>query len=377
MRALINALIIHFTLNILVFLKGLHVFEQKKISRIILISVFSIELFVYTFGFIFYRNLPENVNQITRFIGTSWMFFLLYSGGIWLLCDILYLIFNLIRRKSWKPRAQSMKYKIISFYATIIVVIAIMYNGNKRFQNPVVQQIPITLNKSAGELKTIRVAMIGDLHLGWMISKKEAIRFVDLIMAQKPDLILFVGDIIDSNIEPILDENLDIELSKLNAPLGVFSCTGNHEYRYDAEEKIQLLNKTGITILRDSAIFIDSLFYVIGREDRIVPNRKSLNEILSIYNIDRSRPIIVLNHTPDNLDEEVEAGADIALYGHTHHGQSFPGNIVTEKVFELAYGYLKKDSTHLYVTSGIGLVGPQYRIGTVSEIVMLNIQFQN
>jgi predicted MPP superfamily phosphohydrolase len=310
-------------------------------------------------------------------MGTSWMLFLLYSGGIWLITDLLYIFINRVRRKSWRFRGQSKKYKISSFSIAIVVVLAIMAHGHKKFLNPVIQQIPISIDKSAGDLKSIRVAMIGDLHLGWMINREHTEKFVNLIMEQKPDLILFVGDILDSNIDPIINQKMDIELARLHAPLGVFSCTGNHEYRYDAEEKIQLLNDAGITMLRDSAILVDSLFYIIGREDRIVIDRKSLKDILSEQRVDRAKPIIVLNHTPDDLREEADAGVDIALYGHTHHGQVFPGNIATELVFELAHGYKKKEDTHFYVTSGLGLVGPQFRIGTVSEIVMLNIKFKN
>ena len=376
MRALINAFIIHLTLNLLVFLKGWHVFDRKKWVRIILISVFAIELLIYTAGFIFYRHLPDNINQLIRVMGTSWMLLLLYSGGIWLITDLIYIFINRIRRKSWRFRGQSQKYKISSYIITILFVLVIMINGHIKFLNPVVQQIPITINKSGGDLDSIRVAMIGDLHLGWMINKKHTKRFVDLIMSQNPDLILFVGDIIDSNIDPIIEQSMDEELARLYAPFGVFSCTGNHEYRYDAEEKIQLLNDVGITMLRDSAVLVDSLFYIIGREDRIVLERKSLEEILNEQGVDRSKPIIVLNHTPDNLSEEADADVDLALYGHTHHGQAFPGNIATEIVFEVAHGYKKKDNTHFYVTSGLGLVGPQFRIGTVSEIAMINIKFK-
>ena len=367
MRALINAFIIHLTLNLLVFLKGWHVFDRKKWVRIILISVFAIELLIYTAGFIFYRHFPDNINQLIRVMGTSWMLLLLYSGGIWLITDLIYILINRIRRKSWRFRGQPQKYKISSYIITILFVLVIMINGHIKFLNPVVQQIPISINKSGGELDFIRVAMIGDLHLGWMINKKHTKRFVDLIMSQNPDLILFVGDIIDSNIDPIIEQNMDEELARLYAPFGVFSCTGNHEYRYDAEEKIQLLNDVGITMLRDSAVLVDSLFYIIGREDRIVLDRKSLEEILNEQGVDKSKPLIVLNHTPDNLSEEADAGVDIALYGHTHHGQAFPGNIATEIVFEVAHGYKKKEDTHL--------VGPQFRIGTVSEIAMINIKF--
>lgn len=377
MRALINAFIIHLTLNLLVFLKGWYVFDHKKWARIILVLVFTIELLIYSAGFFLYRHFPENVNQFIRVLGTSWMLFLLYSAGIWFISDLLYIIIKRIRIKTWILRGQSQMYKISSFTITIIIVLVVMVDGHIKFLNPVVQQIPISINKSGGNLDSIRVAMIGDLHLGWMINREHTKRFVNLIMAQKPDLILFVGDIIDSNIDPILEQNMDKELARLHAPFGVFSCTGNHEYRYDAEEKIQLLNDAGIQMLRDSAILVDSLFYVIGREDRIVLDRKSLEDILTEQDVDRSKPLIVLNHTPDDLDEEADAGVDLALYGHTHHGQAFPGNIATEIVFEVAHGYKKKENTHFYVTSGLGLVGPQFRIGTVSEIAMINIKFNN
>lgn len=377
MRALINAFIIHLTLNILVFLKGWNAFEGKRTIRIIMIVIFGTELITYTIGFIFYRYLPESVTQFIRVMGTSWMLFLLYCGGLWLVIDLVNAIRQKISRRPWRIRDQSRRFKIISYLVPMVIVIGIMVHGRYRFMHPVVQQVSITTHKTAEKMDSVRIAMIGDLHLGYMINRKHTKRFVDLIMAQQPDLILFVGDIIDGHIEPILQQRMDEELARLHAPLGVFSCTGNHEYRYDAEEKISLLNNAGITILRDSAVLIDSSFYVIGREDKVMPTRKPLRKILSDQSVEMSKPVIVLNHTPDNLAEEADAGADIALYGHTHHGQAFPGNIATEMTFEVAHGYKKKGDTHVYVTSGIGLVGPQYRIGTVSEMVMLNVKFNH
>lgn len=376
MRALINAFIIHLTLNILVFLKGWNAFEGKKTARIIMVIVFGLELLVYSIGFIFYRHLPEAITQFIRVMGTSWMLFLLYSGGLWLIIDLVNMIRQKLSHRPWRIRAQSRRFKIITYLIPMVIVAGIMVHGRYRFMHPVVQQVPVTVDKSAGEMDSVRIAMVGDLHLGYMINRKHTKRFVDLIMAQKPDLILFVGDIIDAHVEPILQQRMDEELSRLYAPLGVFSCTGNHEYRHDAEKKIELLNNAGIIILRDSAVLIDSSFYVVGREDKVVLTRKPLREILTDQSVEMSKPVIVLNHTPDNLAEEVDAGTDIALYGHTHHGQAFPGNIATELTFEVAHGHKKKGNTHIYVTSGIGLVGPQYRIGTVSEMVMLTVKFR-
>ncbi|MCE5206139.1 MAG: metallophosphoesterase [Porphyromonadaceae bacterium] len=377
MRALINAFIVHLTLNILVFLKGWYAFDEKKWARILLTLIFGVELVVYSFGLLFFRIIPDPVTQFIRVMGTSWMLFLLYAGGLWLIIDMTYIIRRRIQRQSWRFKDQPRKYRIITFLLPIVLVSGVMVHGHYKFLHPVVQQVPVTVNKKAGEIDSLRIAMVGDLHMGWMINRKHTKRFVDLIMAQKPDLILFVGDIIDSHIEPILAERMDEELSRLAAPLGVYSCTGNHEYRHDAEEKIQLLNDAGIIVLRDSAVLIDSAFYVVGREDKVIHNRQSTKNLFSTQGIDLDKPVIVLNHTPDDLNEEVQAGADIALYGHTHHGQSFPGNIATQIVFEVAHGYKKKQNTHIYVTSGIGLVGPQYRIGTVSEMVMLTVKLRD
>ncbi|MBF6629068.1 MAG: metallophosphoesterase [Proteiniphilum sp.] len=376
MRALINAFIIHLTINILVYLKGYHAFEGKKWGRIILTILFGTELLVYATGFFFYRHLPEQITQLIRVMGTSWMLFLLYSGGVLLLIDLCYLIWRKQLRNPLRSiRRQPHRLKMHFFLVTIVIVTAIMIHGRYRFMHAVVQQVPVTVNKRAGDLDSVRIAMIGDLHLGWMIDRSHTNRFVNLIMAQQPDLILFVGDIFDSQIEPVLQQRMDEELKRLSAPLGVYTCTGNHEYRYESEQKIKLLNDVGITVLRDSAVLVDSAFYVVGREDIVIHHRKSTEDLLTDQQVDRSKPVILLNHTPNNLDEEAEAGVDIALYGHTHHGQAFPGNIATEMLFEVAHGYKKKGDTHVYVTSGIGLVGPQYRIGTVSEMVMLTVTF--
>lgn len=377
MRALINAFIIHLTINILVYLKGYHAFEGKKRGRILLSIFFGAEFLFYTTGFFFYRHLPDQITQLIRVMGTSWMLFLLYSGGLWLIIDLIYLIRKKQLRKPWQTlKKQPQRLKLLFFLVPIVIVAGIMVHGRHRFMNPEVQQLSVTVNKAAGDYDSVRIVMIGDLHIGWMIDRSHTRRYVNLIMAQQPDIILFVGDILDSHIEPILQQQIDEELKRLHAPMGVYSCTGNHEYRFESEEKIALLNNAGITVLRDSAVLIDSAFYVVGREDIVIPTRKTTEELLAHQRVDRSKPVIVLNHTPDNLDEEADAGADIALYGHTHHGQAFPGNVATEMLFEVAHGYKKKGDTHVYVTSGLGLVGPQFRIGTVSEVVVLTVKFQ-
>ena len=91
--------------------------------------------------------------------------------------------------------------------------------------------------------------------------------------------------------------------------------------------------------------------------------------------LDPEKPVIVIDHQPRELEELSSAGADLDLCGHTHDGQTFPGNIVTSLIWENSCGYLKKGGMHNIVTSGAGIFGPYMRVGTKSEIVEINVKF--
>lgn len=370
------ALFVHLSINIYIFLKGFRLLEEKKTWRAIFVSFFVIEFALYLTGLLLYPVLPTHIVRFLWLMGSTWMVFIFYMTLLWLVID---LILYVNKRKPFlghylneNPRTSG----AIFFALTTLSIASIMYMGNHRFRFPAVTKQEITINKSGGDVSSLRVVMISDIHFGYLIDRRYAKRYVDMIIAQEPDIVLFGGDVIDAEIEPLINQNMQDELLRLNPPMGVYGITGNHEYRYQSETKINWLNDVAkIKMIRDSAVLIDSSFYIVGREDWVYVGRKGLKTILDEQNVDTSMPMIVLNHTPNDLDEEMENGADIALYGHTHDGQIFPFNILTRLVFEESNGYKKKGNTNVYVSSGAGLSGPQYRIGTRSEIVVLDVTF--
>ncbi len=370
------ALFVHLSINVYIFLKGMRLLEEKKTWRAIFASFFIIEFTLYLTGLLLYPILPMNIVRFLWLMGSTWMVFIFYMTLMWLIID---LVLYLNRKKpvlgsyfNNHPRNSG----AIFFTVTTLSIVAIMYIGNRNFRYPVVTKQEITINKSAGNISSMRIVAISDLHLGYLIDKRYAKRYVDLIMEQNPDLVVFVGDIVDAEIDPLVNQKIHQEFIRLTPPLGVYGCTGNHEFRYQAQAKINWIhNYANIKMIRDSAVLINNSFYLIGREDYVYSQRADLKTIIEEQNIDTSMPMIVLNHTPDNLDEEMENGADIALYGHTHDGQIFPFNILTRMIFEVSSGYKQKGDTHVFVSSGVGLSGPQYRIGTKSEIVVLDVTF--
>jgi len=141
---------------------------------------------------------------------------------------------------------------------------------------------------------------------------------------------------------------------------------------------VKYIESKNIKVIRDTAYLIDNSFYLSGREDKDIvrfthKNRKPLKDILS--EVDHQLPVILMDHQPFGLNQAVENGVDLQLSGHTHHGQFWPINFITKKIYEVSWGYLLKGKTHIYVSCGYGTWGPPVRIGSKPEIVHFKISF--
>ena len=130
--------------------------------------------------------------------------------------------------------------------------------------------------------------------------------------------------------------------------------------------------------MRDSSEVVNNSFILVGREDVSKQNftqkrRKSLSEILNSST--ENLPVILLDHTPYKLKEAQDNRIALQLSGHTHNGQMFPINLITNLISELSWGYMKKGSTHYYVSSGVGSWGPRVKLASDAEIVNIKLNF--
>lgn len=126
-------------------------------------------------------------------------------------------------------------------------------------------------------------------------------------------------------------------------------------------------------------MLVEDSFYLYGRADeerpgRGIDERRTAEELTE--DMDMDKPVIVIDHEPKELDALAHAGVDLDLCGHTHDGQMFPGNVTIKLMWENAYGYLKKGKMHNIVTSGVGVFGPNMRVGTKSEICAIDVSFR-
>ena len=210
--------------------------------------------------------------------------------------------------------------------------------------------------------------MLTDLHLGYHNRRAEFSRWVDMLNAEKPDLILIGGDIIDISVHPLLEENVAEEFRRLTAP--VYACLGNHEYYSGDINAEKFYREAGIHLLKDSVATVLGI-NIIGRDDRTNLRRASVETL--IKKTDTSKFTILLDHQPYHLEEAEKAGIDFQLSGHTHYGQVWPISWIEDAIYENAYGPLTKGKTRYFVTSGIGIWGGKFRIGTRSEYLVATI----
>lgn len=316
------------------------------------------------------RNIfPDNVAKVMAFIGFSYMIVVIYLLLSFLITDIVRLA-NL--GLHFAPAGMK-DFRLGAFVVSMVLILVAMLVGNYNFNNPEIVNLNIKSEKPL-QGKKLRIVAASDLHLGVSIDKKMLQKYVTLINAQNPDIVVFAGDIADHSTEPIIRQNMAEEFREIQSKLGVFAITGNHEYFGESPYTLENYLKTaGVTYLRDSVALVDSSFYIVGRDDKMNAKRLPLNELVS--GVDSQKTMILLDHQPFHLYEAANNNFDLQISGHTHNGQFFPGSLIVKRMYEVAHGYLKKDRTHYYVSSGLGLWGPQYRIGTQSELVVIDMEY--
>ncbi|WP_462413409.1 metallophosphoesterase [Neobacillus sp. Marseille-QA0830] len=327
--------------------------------------LYSIILVMFAYSFIIGRWAGEND-------------FINWAGAIWLglFCFLLLLLpladLTVFLTKYTKiAKDKAIKWSGI---VTILVTASLFMAGVYTAYHPVVTTYHIKISKHVEGKKNYKIVMASDLHFSYMIGSGQAEKLVKKINSLNPDLVLLPGDIISDDIEPYLDEGIPVILKKMKAP--VYASLGNHDREDPDVDLISIFNNSGMTVLADEVVELDNGITLVGRKDRGYQDVKRMGLTELMKPVNPVKPVILLEHQPYDLDIAKTNGVDLMVSGHTHQGQVFPGNLVTDKIYENDWGYLKKDQLHSIVSAGYGFWGTPLRLGTLSEIVQIDIRFE-
>ncbi len=350
--------------------------DLSSFFKYTLLIIYVCETLLYFTGLLFGNRLSVDTVKIIQEINGVWVIFQLYLTFLILIFDLIfyfkrYLYFSKFREKTIRQT------KIIVFNSTLFFIGFQLYIGYNNYKNPVAKHFDYTFNQSPNSgtkpLQTYKMVLASDIHLGYIIGKNMLEKYVDLINSQHPDIIVINGDLIDYDMRPLVEGKMQDELKKLKANKGVFFIPGNHEYKLNPDIRLKWITQSGITILKDTIINIDEKLWLIGRDDASnKKNRKTMPDLMTGF--DTGKPCIMLAHQPKDIKESCEWNIPLTLCGHTHRGQVFPANLLSNWLYTNSYGWQKRGNCTSFTTSGLGLSGFPLRIGSRSEIIVFDIK---
>ena len=332
----------------------------------------------YPFGRVLERFWQSWFSDLITWVGAFWLAAMFYFFLIVLVVDIINLLGWLLPSLPSFLVHPTAGLKAIYLYSIMGLIGLVLILGHLNAVNPRIRTIDIQTGKKAVGMKEIRIVMASDIHLGTIIGPRRVGKLVNTINGLKPDIVMLAGDVVDEDLKPVIRQNLGESLRKISAPLGVYGIMGNHEYIGGAEAASKYLGEHGITMLRDKVVNIKGMFYLAGREDRSsgsFAGRKRLPLDTLLKGLDRERPIVLMDHQPFNLEEAEQQQVTLQLSGHTHNGQLWPLNYITDAIYEIGMGYKKIGNTHFYVSPGYGSWGPPVRTGHRPEIALIKLKF--
>jgi predicted MPP superfamily phosphohydrolase len=367
----------HFYILLAYLLPGIYLFFRIKYLfigkkyRLLYISIFLALWLIY----------PISEGLSREETGLFFRALSLFSG--FLLAFYLYLFLSLIVFEFFlitnrlfgffsTERRRGLSFRISVFSGMMALSILTVVAGIINLNTIRVSSYQIKVPAKCSTLDHLRIVYAADLH----IQQNTSLRFIEQFVRKannlNTDLMLYGGDIVEGDRADETNEQIESLLRQIRTSYGSFAVIGNHEM-HRGQQQWNFFRKAGISLLCDTVIRMDSLFYLAGRLDERAGNRKTVQQLLDSTLTDL--PVILLDHRPTDLEAVSRSTADIQLSGHTHHGQMFPINLITKNIYELSWGYKRKVNTHFFVTSGLRLWGPAVKTAGKSEIILVDVSF--
>lgn len=314
---------------------------------------------------------------------------------IYLLWCVIRLVLLAVRRRRLEKERSIFAARIL-LAATVVVSAVMCVAGTFKNADYQIREARVELPKVAVSPdlaqapRPFTILFFTDLHIDPLFDRAKLERMIHDADSLRPDYIVFGGDFADVHDSALTLDGYDTLVAQLGsaARIGALAVNGNHEgYQERSGSDLKgFLHRAGWKFLDDET-YCDSLVCITGRTDfqvsraRDIP-RKTLSELAPAplltdsaqSTLVDSRPWIIVDHQPKGIEPEHTGRLpDLALSGHTHDGQFFPGTVIIDFVWRLAYGFGELDGVKWLVSSGVGSWGPPVRIGSETEMWLLRL----
>lgn len=269
----------------------------------------------------------------------------------------------------WNPRLGSAPFG----WSAIVLAFLFSAFGFWNATHPKVARVTVHMRDLPAEWRGKTIAQISDLHLGFSVGRSFAERVVEMVNAERPAAVVITGDLFDGDDARL--SNLAGVLNGLNPPMGIYFVTGNHETYVGVERVEEALRGTKVHVLNDEMATPGGLEIVgIAYPDR-GEHKDVAAAIRNVRGFDPARASVLLYHSPVGIPEIKATGIRLQLSGHTHRGQLFPFQFITQQVYgKYDHGLNVEGNFAIYTSSGTGTWGPRMRTSARAEIAIIRLE---
>ena len=337
-------------------------FVDQHISKKVLIGAAVILWAIFYLGRIVGHGGTGILAVALEFMGMTWMAVLFLTFVLLVTIDLFTLFGFLMPKVSPSLRGWAL-------------LAGVTLSGIALFQGlrpPVIETYEVSLPGLPKTLDGTVLVALSDMHLGSQLGEKWLAARVAQVNAQKPDIVVLLGDIFEGHGPP--DDQLISTFKKLNAPMGVLAVPGNHEFHHGGN--MSLFHAANFKLLRNSWTEIKPGLVLAGLDDLTAVRRNGLsgNPVTQTLMEHPAGAIILLSHTPWETEKAAKAGVDLMLSGHTHGGQIWPFDYLVRSRYPLLEGRYEIEDMTVIVSRGTGTWGPRMRLWRPSEILHVTLR---
>ncbi|MDY6792068.1 MAG: metallophosphoesterase [Thermodesulfobacteriota bacterium] len=324
------------------------------------------------------RNDLVTPARFLAYIGYVWMgiLFLFFSFAVAL--DAYRLIFEAIQRAYHADFSRFSLSKAQCFYIPLVLSVCITLVGFFEALNIRTERVVIKTDTITAKIGRLKIVQISDVHLGLIVGKHRLKRIIKQIQAEKPDILVSTGDLVDGQMNNLSE--LAGLIRNIPAKYGKFAVMGNHEFYAGLQDALKVTTAAGFRVLRGEGMNIPGVINIAGVDDPagkrhgLEPN-VSVKDLLS--KLPRKYFTLLLKHRP-RLNEDEMGLFDLQLSGHTHQGQIFPFSLIVKLFYPNFSGLINlKNNSYLYVSRGTGTWGPPVRFLAPPEVTVFELIHQS
>ena len=299
--------------------------------------------------------------------------FYLFLGlvPVWLVCVGIWLV----RRRHDHGRAGRRRLNRIASPLVALAAVGVTVYGAFEAANPTATRFEVSSPQLPAQFDGMRVALITDLHAGAVRSATFTRKVVDLTNAQHPDLVVIAGDLEDGTAARYAPEIAP--LAGLEAPLGVFVTTGNHEMYRDTANWVAAFEDVGLTVLANSSVPLErdgATMTLAGIHDLVGEGEWAPDVDKALAGTDAGSFTLFVAHQPLAALELEGRGVDLQLSGHTHGGQLWPIRYLVPLQQPMVDGTATVAGTTVVTSRGAGDWGPPVRVAAPPEVPIITLR---